>query len=380
LERDAVTRAPDRTALATGAIPSLDGVRAIAVTLVFFAHNGLENLVPGGLGVTIFFVLSGYLITTLMRIEHTRSGSIDYRAFYLRRLLRLMPPLLLVVVAAGLLAAASEIGGGFTPAGLFAALFYFGNYFVIANDFHGMPAGMGVVWSLAIEEHYYLLFPPLAALLLRTARVRLSVIVLATLCAAVLAWRCWLVYHGASEARLTMATDTRVDAILIGCLMALAFNPWLDRGSAASSTRRDLALAGGCVAVLIGTLAYRNEVFRLTARYTLQSLAIAPLIFLAVARAERFPFRWLNARPLVYLGTISYTIYLSHHVIVLALARHWPGLSWRVSTLVALALTLLLAEPMRRWIEVPCAQLRKRLHRARVAHSVAPQVVALGSL
>jgi peptidoglycan/LPS O-acetylase OafA/YrhL len=375
-----VTRATDRTAFATGAIPSLDGVRAIAVTLVFFAHNGLENLVPGGLGVTIFFVLSGYLITTLMRIEHARSGSIDYRAFYLRRLLRLMPPLLLVVVAAGLLAAASAIDGGFTPAGLLAALFYFGNYYLIANDFHGMPAGIGVVWSLAIEEHYYLLFPPLAVLLLRTARVRLSVIVLTTLCAVVLGWRYWLVYHGASEARLTMATDTRVDAILIGCLMALACNPWLDRGSAAPNTRRDLALAGGCLAVLIGTLAYRNEVFRLTARYTLQSLAIAPLIFLAVARAERFPFRWLNARPLVYLGTISYTIYLSHHVIVLALAKHWPGLSWGVSTLVGLAVTLLLAEPMRRWIEVPCAQLRKRLHRASVARSVAPQVTALGSL
>jgi peptidoglycan/LPS O-acetylase OafA/YrhL len=375
-----VTRAPDRTAFASGAIPSLDGVRAIAVTLVFFAHDGLENLVPVGLGVTIFFVLSGYLITTLMRIEHARSGSIDYRAFYLRRLLRLMPPLLLVVLAAGLLAAASEIGGGFTPTGLLAALFYFGNYYVIANDFHGMPAGMGVVWSLAIEEHYYLLFPPLAALLLRAARVRLSVIVLTTLCAAVLAWRYWLVYHGASEARLTMATDTRVDAILIGCLMALACNPWLDRrGSAVPHTRRDLALAGGCLAVLIGTLAYRNEVFRLTARYTLQSLAIAPLIFLAVARAERFPFRWLNARPVVYLGTISYTVYLSHHVIVLALAKHWPGLSWGVSTLVGLALTLLLAEPVRRWIEVPCARLRKRLHRTTVARSVAPQVIAVGS-
>jgi peptidoglycan/LPS O-acetylase OafA/YrhL len=279
-----------------------------------------------------------------------------------------------------MLAAASAIGGGFTPAGLLSALFYFGNYYLIAHDFHGMPAGIGVVWSLAIEEHYYLIFPPLAALLLRTARVRFSVILLATLCAVVLAWRYWLVYHGASEARLTMATDTRVDAILVGCIMALACNPWLDRSSTAPKIRNDVALASGCLAVLIGTLIYRNEVFRLTARYTLQSLAIAPLIFLAVARAERLPFRWLNARPLVYLGTISYTVYLSHHVIVLALAKHWPGLSWGVATLAGLALTLLLAEPVRRWIEVPCARLRKQLHRATVARNGARQAIAVGSL
>jgi peptidoglycan/LPS O-acetylase OafA/YrhL len=76
----------------SGNIPSLDGIRAIAVCVVFFAHSGLEHLIPGGLGVTIFFVLSGYLISTLMRMEHAASGALDFRAFYLRRLLRLMPP------------------------------------------------------------------------------------------------------------------------------------------------------------------------------------------------------------------------------------------------------------------------------------------------
>jgi len=149
--------------VASGPIPSLDGIRAVAVSLVFFAHAGLEHVVPGGLGVTIFFVLSGFLITTLMRIEHARSGRIHFGGFYLRRLLRLMPPLFIVVAAAAALSAAALIDGGFTFGGLLSALFYLGNYHVIAHDFHGMPAGIGVVWSLAIEEHYYLLFPPLAA-------------------------------------------------------------------------------------------------------------------------------------------------------------------------------------------------------------------------
>jgi peptidoglycan/LPS O-acetylase OafA/YrhL len=363
---------------ATGAIPSLDGIRAIAVSLVFLAHGGLENFIPGGLGVTIFFVLSGYLITTLMRIERARSGNIDYRSFYLRRLLRLMPPLFIVVAAAALLAAASVIDGSFTSSGLFAALFYFGNYYVISHDFHGMPAGLGVVWSLAIEEHYYLLYPPLAFLLLRIARVGRSATVLSMLCATVLAWRYWLVFHGASEAYLTMATDTRVDAILIGCIMALARNPWLDPVPA-QNTVKDWGIAAVCAAVLVGTLLYRDETFRFTARYTLQSLAIAPLIYLAVARTDRLPFRWLNTRPLVYIGTVSYTIYLSHHLILSGLAKHWPQLSWIWLALVGAVLTLAVAEPMRRWVEQPCAALRRRLHRKTRARETPPGFLSVGA-
>jgi peptidoglycan/LPS O-acetylase OafA/YrhL len=363
---------------ATGAIPSLDGIRAVAVSLVFFAHGGLDDFIPGGLGVTVFFVLSGYLITTLMRVEYARSGSISYRTFYLRRLLRLMPPLLIVVAAAGLLAAVSIIDGGFTAGGFLSALFYFGNYYVIAHDFHGMPAGLGVVWSLAIEEHYYLFYPPLAVLLLRIGRVERSATVLSMLCAAVLAWRYWLVFHGAPEAYLTMATDTRVDAILIGCLMALLRNPWLDPVSAPRALN-DWGIAAACVAVLVGTLLYRDETFRLTARYTLQSLAIAPLIYLAVARADWTPFRWLNARPLVYVGTISYTIYLSHHLILSGLAKHWPQMGWGQLTFAGAVLTLAVAEPMRRWVEQPCAALRKRLHRKSPARETAPVLVSAGA-
>jgi peptidoglycan/LPS O-acetylase OafA/YrhL len=370
--------ASTRSQYATGAIPSLDGIRALAVSLVFFAHSGFENVIPGGLGVTIFFVLSGYLITTLMRIEHARSGSISYRGFYLRRLLRLMPPLFILVVVAGLLAATSVIDGGFTSGGLLSALFYFGNYYVISHDFHGMPAGVGVVWSLAIEEHYYLFFPPLAALLLRIGRVGLSVCLVSALCAVVLGWRYWLVFHGASEAYLTMATDTRVDAILVGCLMALLCNPRLDRVRAPKALN-DWGIAAACVAVLLVTLLYRDEVFRLTARHTLQSLAIAPLIYLAVARADRLPFRWLNARPLVYVGTISYTIYLAHHVILAGLAKHWPQLSWTWLTLAGALVTLAVAEPIRRWVEQPCAKLRKRLHRSGLPGATAPSVLSMGS-
>jgi peptidoglycan/LPS O-acetylase OafA/YrhL len=190
----------------------------------------------------------------------------------------------------------------------------------------------------------------------------------------VLAWRCWLVFHGGTEAYLVMSTDTRIDAILVGCSLALLFNPWLDRVPAAMP-RIDWLVAGLCIALLVGTLVYRDPVFRLTARHTLQSLAVAPLIWLAVARARQRPFRWLGARPLVYLGTISYTVYLSHHVILLAVAKHWPQLHWAWVSLVAALLTLAIAEPMRRWVEGPCMRLRQRLHRPAATAVQAPHLL-----
>ncbi|HUP91100.1 MAG TPA: acyltransferase [Solimonas sp.] len=350
------------------AIPSLDGIRAVAVSLVFFAHSGLEHVVPGALGVTIFFVLSGYLITTLMRTEYTSSGAVSFRSFYLRRVLRLMPPLLIVVAAAALLAALGVTQGSFAPLGLMSVLFYFGNYYVIANDFTGIVEGIGVVWSLAVEEHYYLFYPPLAALLLRSGRAGRSAGVLLALCVAVLAWRFVLALNGASEAHLTMSTDTRIDAILFGCVLALWRNPWLDRPLQASRAA-EWGVMAACVAVLLATLLYRGELFRLTLRYTLQSMAIVPLLYLAVARADRLPFRWLNSRPMVYIGTVSYTVYLSHQVILFMVERHLPQLGWPGTIGLTALLTLAVCECMRRWVELPCARLRKRLHRDVLRHA-----------
>jgi len=355
-----------------GAIASLDGIRALAVSLVFFAHGGLEDVVPGGLGVTIFFVLSGFLITTLMRREYRSGGTLNLRAFYLRRVLRLMPPLLVVVAAAALLAALGLIGGAFSGRGLLAVLFYFGNYHVIAADFHGVPEGIGVVWSLAVEEHYYLLFPPLAIVLLRLGRPRAAAAILVALCLAILGWRTWLALHGATEHYLTMATDTRADAILAGCALAFWRNPALEAPPPGSAAR-DGALAAACLLLLLGTLAWRDELFRVTARYTLQSLAIAPLIWLAVARAPRAPWRWLGARPLVYVGTVSYTIYLSHQVILYGVVRHAPALGGLATLALTALLTLAVAEAMRRWVEAPCARRGRQLHGP---HAVARRAAA----
>jgi peptidoglycan/LPS O-acetylase OafA/YrhL len=357
---------------AGGPIPSLDGLRAISVSLVFFSHGGLENVVPGGLGVTIFFVLSGFLITTLMREEYAARSSISFRAFYLRRFLRLMPPLVIITAIAITLSLTTGLGSPFTSTGVLSVLFYFSNYFRILHGPIGLPPGLGVTWSLAIEEHFYLLYPPLALALLRFGRPLYSGIALASLCGLILGWRCWLRLHGATEDHLSMGTDTRVDAILIGCLLAMCWNPWMDAVPAANRTR-DWGIAGLCLGLLLATFLWRSDFFRLTFRYTLQCLAIAGLLYLAVARAQTIPFRWLNTRPLVYLGAVSYTVYLSHYLVLIWAQGHVSALGRVGVVAVAGLITLGIAALMRKWVEEPCAALRRRLHPAYTAGSQAPK-------
>jgi peptidoglycan/LPS O-acetylase OafA/YrhL len=252
-------------------------------------------------------------------------------------------------------------------------VFYGGNYFAIAHDFQGLPAGLGVIWSLAVEEHFYLLFPPLAALLLAW-RPQRAALAIALLCALVLAWRAWRLAHGASVDAITMSTDTRVDSILVGCGMAFWRNPWLSPPEPAH-IGRDWALLALGLAVLVATLLVRDETFRLTARFTLQSLAVALLIHRAVARPASRALRWLSAAPLVYLGSISYTVYLCHHLILEGLQRAWPDAGllfsapWLLRTALAVALTWVVAEAMRRSVEQPCAAWRRRLHAARAPAS-----------
>lgn len=355
------------------AIPGLDGIRAVAVSIVFLAHAGLEKLIPGGLGVTIFFVLSGYLITTLMLREMAESGTLDLGAFYLRRLLRLMPPLILVVAVTALASRAGWIDGMYSSAGLLSVLFYWGNYFVIAHDFSGLPAGLGVVWSLAVEEHYYLIYPFLLPPLLRLAGPRGTAYVLLGLCGMVLAWRCVLFAGHATEARLTMATDVRIDAILVGGVLALACNP-LDFPHRSAGRLAAIWLPLAAAAVLAGSLLLRDPWFRQTLRFTIQSAAVAGLLYAAVAASRAPWFSLLNRPAMVYLGTLSYSIYLCHHVLLYAVHKQLPAWGAVPVGLLSAASTLLLAECMRRWVEAPCARLRRRLHQRRPQQPLAAVV------
>jgi peptidoglycan/LPS O-acetylase OafA/YrhL len=196
-------------------IPSLDGLRALSVLLVVVAHAGYGNVVPGGLGVTIFFFLSGYIITTLLLEEHERTGEIGIRNFYIRRVLRLLPPLLLTLAIAYALTSAGLSPGGISIGGFLAQLFYFANYYAIFLDpGKTIPEGTVVLWSLAVEEHFYIFYPAIMTLLLAAPlRPRATAVLFASACVAILAWRFYLVHlPGFATERTYYATDTRIDS------------------------------------------------------------------------------------------------------------------------------------------------------------------------
>src|SRR3954454_19397027 len=166
----AVSSGADAQTGAFSVIQSLDGIRAVSVLIVVLGHSGLQALIPGGFGVTIFFFLSGFLISTLMLAEHEGTGTLDVPSFYARRVFRLMPPLLLSLAIAYGLTSAGLLEGGMTGKGLAAQVLYFANYYGLFFDPGStVPDGTGILWSLAVEEHFYIVYPLLMTLLLGSA-------------------------------------------------------------------------------------------------------------------------------------------------------------------------------------------------------------------
>lgn len=350
----------------SGDIPSLDGLRAVAIAFVFISHLSPEigAIVPGGFGVTVFFLLSGYLITTLLRQELNKYGSISFRNFYLRRALRLFPLLYLITAVATLLVWLGWIEGENSIAGILSILFYWGNYFVAIHHFDGIPNSMGVVWSLAIEEHFYFIWPLMFIWLARRKPSRRGwALALGLLCLVPLLLRLLLATQfGVDDLYLEHATETRFDSLLFGCVLALVFNPWLDPVPLARP-KLELAIVVLALLVLAASLLYRDQLFRYTFRFTIQSLALMPLFWLAVARADWWLFKPLNWWPVRYIGQVSYAVYLVNLMIIFALAQHLPEWSVAIRSVIAVLATWAVAEVLRRYVEHPLGEVRKKLHR-----------------
>jgi peptidoglycan/LPS O-acetylase OafA/YrhL len=365
VERPSPTREPPAQAKVVKRdfqIPSLDGLRAISFFVVFVSHAGL-GLIPGGFGVTVFFFLSGYLITTLMRLEHQSSGTVSLRDFYLRRVLRILPPFYLVLGFATLLVLTGLLPGPLAAKPMLALAGHVTNLWAISHGMSGQPSGTGVYWSLAVEEHFYFLFPILFLLLQRVLpeKLRVQGAILLGLCALVLAWRIHLVANGAPEDRTFLGTDTRVDSILFGCILALAANPMIDPPRIKPAIARGVFVPAGFL-VLIFCFIYREPWFRETWRYTLQGLALTPIFIVAMREPDWGPFKLLNLAPLKRVGVLSYALYLVHQVLLAVF--HQANLRPLLAGALALGCALLIAELMQRYVEKPCAKLRKRLSHA----------------
>jgi peptidoglycan/LPS O-acetylase OafA/YrhL len=354
-------------------IPSLDGLRAVSVLIVFLGHAGIVY-VPGQFGVTVFFFLSGYLITTLLRMEDA-TGKVNLRLFYMRRVLRILPPFYLTLLACTLLGRSGLLPPPPTVEStvsetvpslsvLLSLVFHYSNYQIAYRGWEGFAAGTGVYWSLAVEEHFYLLFP-LLFILLRRARLSAGrmAAVFAAICACILAWRCVLVFGLNAHHHLTyFPTDARADSILYGCVLAVWNNPVLDDSEALRSARwRWIGLPLGLLALLASLpLGAVSQRFAGSFQYSIQGLALFPIFVTAVRYPRWWVYRPLN-HPLVRrLGVLSYSFYLCHHVIIELLQRNLSS-GPIVRGIVALLLSLVVAELLYRFVEMPFADLRRRL-------------------
>jgi peptidoglycan/LPS O-acetylase OafA/YrhL len=353
----------DTTPIATSErfhIPSLDGIRAVAFGLVFVAHAWEAHL--GMFAVTTFFFLSGFLITTLMRREIELSGSISIRNFYFRRALRIFPPLYLTIGFVFVLAVTHALIEREDPGTFLAASAFVTNYRLI---FKGVNSGLGLLWSLAVEEHFYCVFP---FLFLFMNKIGLSyknqAWALSGLCLAFLAWRSLLVFHYSSvfpEKYFLYASDTRMDSILFGCILALGANPILDRRVFFSKM---WSVSG--IFLLLLSFCIRNNSYRITLHYTLQGLALIPIFTLVICRAGDW-FRWLNIRAVRFVGSLSYTMYLVHMSILFVIVPRIRSHSFAV--FLTLTLTFLYAYAMNQFVERPLARIRRRLKSERQSSS-----------
>ena len=348
-------------------IPSLDGIRAASFMVVFLGHAGLGEIVPGYFGLTLFFFLSGYLITTLMRIEFDRTGTVRLRQFYLRRVLRIFPPFYLVLAIAWLLTTLGIFAEPrLTVQGMLSQTLHFTNYYIVAHGWwEGLARGTWVYWSLAVEEHFYLFFPLLYLLLRRRFSTgREQMFALLTICALVLVWRFVLVFElEAPKDRTYVATDTRIDSILFGCILAVWSNPFLDSGAIDGRRLARQWLPLG-VSVVLLSMVVRVHWFDQTLRYTLQGLGLIPFFMAAIRWHDCGPFRLMNLAPVRYIGVVSYSLYLLHTV-TLSTVNEWIPWSTPVRGALALALSIAMATLIYHAVEKPCARIRRRLSPSR---------------
>ena len=337
-------------------LPALDGLRAVSIALVVISHLGLPHVVPGAFGVTLFFFISGALITRQLLASLARHGKIDFAGFYLRRVLRLAPAACCYILVAGCVYAAA--GGRISLAGWLGALFYGANYLDLWGFYRSALPGVrhpfNILWSLAIEEHFYAVWPLALAFLWRR-RAALAAILL--LCAAAPLWRLWLLHlcftPGAPEFcgpiatgawrynRLYLATDARLDSLAWGVAFALLAH-------VGRAPPRWLAWPG--VALLAASFVGASPLARDVLRPTLQGAAL-----LACFPALLASLGPLRAPAAIFIGRLSYSLYLWHWGALMLADMVAPRdtLTWIVcgaasSAALALISYLAIEQPMKR--------------------------------
>ncbi len=333
--------------------PALDGLRLIAMLEVVRYHAGQTPLLDG---VQCFFVLSGFLFAALLDREFTRTGTIGLKAFYQRRIRRIFPAFLVAVAVTIAFKLALRLPVDFVHA--FASVTCWAN---IYNILHDHPAtGFSSYWTLAVEQQFYLLFPPFLLLCLRSGGRRAAAMLLIALAVVSAGWRILgATVFDFGSAYLYNAFETRIDQFAWGALFGLAVSSdWFLRVMAFLAARPWSPVVTFAALLVMSRLEFKAWQFGVSA--TVASPLLALLIVQLIALSQHRAWRWLEHPWVVYGGTLSYSAYLYHHL-GLAFGHRVP----MISTLAGIAMTFLLAALSYHWVERP-GRSRRSAVRARL--------------
>lgn len=359
MEPQANTEESSARETAPSYVSGLDGLRALSVLAVFFYHANTGWLPGGFLGVEIFFVISGFIITRSLVLEWLKNGRIAITAFWLRRARRLLPALFLLL--AGVLTYATffdQDGMTRLRSDVLYALGYVTNWHLIYSnqsyfDSWNQPTYLRHLWSLAIEEQFYLLWPLLLAAALKFFKAPATFVL-------ILIGACWsyaamaLLAQGQDETginRVYYGTDTRIGALLVGS--AIGFLPLSSRLQLKWPASRLTGVASICAVIILGFFIFRmsdKPGFAYEGGFALTALATATLI-LALNNPRSLASRALGFSPLRWIGVRSYGIYLYHFPILLLT---WPDMTASLGVLaLQLLATLVIADLSYRYLELP---------------------------
>ncbi len=355
---------PDPDAPRTGPsisyIPALDGIRGVAMIVIMGYHGGVFLTSGGFYSLDTFFALSGFLITSLLITEWRRTTSVRLRAFWARRARRLLPALLVMLLGVAIFAAFLFPQG--TYPGLrgdaLASLFYYANWHFIvtgSNYFNqtGFTSPLNHMWSLAVEEQFYLVWPLVVLAVFKFSRSLRVLLIVCLAGAFASAVEMAILYSGADVNRVYYGTDTRAQSLLIGAALAVSLSLWGDRRrrvgtmprlddpvrrlggdpawAAQTALGRGLVLAVGVLgvaaSVALWTKVSYNEAFAFQGGFLLAALATTAVLFSVVCFQRSLLARCLSVGPLRYVGRISYGMYLWHFPLFIYVDNARTGLT-----------------------------------------------------
>lgn len=367
-------------------MPGLDGLRALSVLAVIAYHQNFPWAQGGFLGVGIFFTLSGYLITDQLMFQWLSTGRFDLKDFWLRRVRRLMPAMLFMLAIVCLWLSLSDRARlGALRGDLISVILYFNNWWLIFHHVSyfqsfGPPSPIGHLWSLAIEEQFYLLWPVILAILLSFTSKRRKLILFTLMGAAASILAMALIYvPGADPSRVYYGTDTRAFALLIGAALAMAYP--------SRNLSKDISVPSSWVldtiggASLIGIILMIGRTNEYDSSLYVGGLAIFALLSAIATVILAHPASrvagLMGCKPLRWIGVRSYGLYLWHYPVIILTSPTVDTGGFNISRIVLqLAVSFLLAElswkfveePIRRgslnrWWRSRCLQQRRRVRR-----------------